>query len=124
MDVPLGKGCLGHPHSKETGMTRGVDLFREEKMELQDLGSLHWVAPASLEPRGAQLRTGSCGSVPCSLPVGSKGFSASLMTRLLWLAPLPLSLGCRVQLNAPLVLGSLDCWSEAGGGIRKILLFR
>lgn len=56
------------------------------------------------------------GSVTCSLPVGSKGSSASLMTRLLWLSPRPLSLGCRVQLNAPLVLGSLDCWSKVGGG--------
>lgn len=109
------KGCWGHPHivrCEETGVAQAVGLFREEKMELQDIGSLHLVAPASLEPRGTQSRTGSCVMGLCHvlcLAVGGKGSGAFLMTSLLRLFPLPLSSGLRVQLNAPLVLGSLDC---------------
>lgn len=33
-------------------MVQAVDLFGEEKMELQDAGSLCLVAPTSLEPHG------------------------------------------------------------------------
>lgn len=105
-------------------MAQAVGLFRDEKVELQGIGSLHLVAPASLEPRGTQSRTGSCVMDLCHvlcLAVGGKGSGAFLMTRLLQLFPLPLSLGLRVLLNAPLVLGSLDCWSK--GGVKKMLLF-
>lgn len=95
MDVPLGKGCLCRPHSvpcKETGLDELL-TFSEEKRELQDVGSLHLEAPASLEPRGVELSTGAGfnGSAPCSLPaVGGRGSRAFPRTRLLWLSPLPL----------------------------------
>lgn len=121
------KGCRGHPHIvpyEETAVAQAAGLFREENVELPDIGSLHLVAPASLEPRGTQSRTGSCVMGLCHvlcLAVGGKGSGAFPMTRLLRLFPLPLSLGLRVQLNAPLVLGSLDCWSK--GGVKKMLLF-
>lgn len=42
-------------------MVQAVDLFREVKMESQDVGSLPLVAPASSEPRGMQLRTEAVG---------------------------------------------------------------
>lgn len=75
------------------GVGRAVDLFREEKRELQDVGSLHLEAPVSLEPRGVELSTGAGfnGSAPCSLPaVGGRGSRTFPRTRLLWLSPLPL----------------------------------
>lgn len=55
MGMSLWADCVCHPHRvpcKETGVVQAVDLFGEEKMELQDAGSFCQVVPASLEPCG------------------------------------------------------------------------
>lgn len=56
---PSGHSCPCHPPRvprEETGAAQVVDLCREEKTELQEVGSLQLVAPASVEPRRVELR--------------------------------------------------------------------
>lgn len=55
---------------QRNGVGQAVDLFREEERELQDVGSLHLVVSASLEPCGVELSTEAVfnKSAPYSLP--------------------------------------------------------